>query len=193
MSGAASAHNLRVNAYAVVSNSKGETVTAVSEVNLDSIGFGMLKRVGQRLAPNTVDLVTDDRIQGLSSSFDQQADENRGILGQAVAEIRQAAGQLIDRCILRSKIPDPLAALQEHCVGAIQYRFQLLARLFILHFRHHCLKAQNQALEALQKGIVKLASDTLTLRQARAESFTQVRSNLFESKEVQRKEYRSDR
>src|ERR1700728_2562548 len=101
MSGAASAHNLRVNAYAVVSNSKGETVTAVSEVNLDSIGFGMLKRVGQRLAPNTIDLVTDDRIQGLSRSYNQQTEEDRGSLGQSITEICEAAGQLIDRCILR--------------------------------------------------------------------------------------------
>src|SRR5271157_824710 len=61
--------DLAVDALAIIANSQPEELAVVGDFGLDAAGVRVVKGVSQVLARNPVDLVLQDRRQGLPRSF----------------------------------------------------------------------------------------------------------------------------
>jgi hypothetical protein len=152
MAGAAACgDNDRVNPAAVIANAHPEVVVTVNDLDFDRTCAGVPKSIDDCFAPDLVNVVTYDELQGSGRSFGQNAQSRTEFECEVVADAGESRWEILSPISIGPQAGDATTAIREGLISKVQSRLDGYSGWSICGYAFRCgLYAIDRALKSLQ-------------------------------------------
>src|SRR5882672_1776221 len=185
----ASFENRGRDAAAVITNAQSQLFRIVDDFDFYVKRFGMAEGVDRRFASNRVCFFEHHWMKLALGSLQQNAKFCFCAMRIFFRYASDGRGKAAGSGRVVTQIPNSIAAFAEDGVGAIECFFHGLAGRFVnRNLFCHGVKAKNEALDALEKRVVKLPGDAFAFAETLFHARPNCRGNLPDAEPIEHQE-----